>query len=112
MNGYWIAHRRHVICVCHSTCVLLIAGSPDATAIAEVAQVGLGWVTEFIGKQPDGPGCTKEQAIRALVISIQGLMHQTAHKHLESMDSCWAGLKAILSEKGGFAASTLDHVHV
>jgi hypothetical protein len=34
---------------------------------------------------------------------IEGNKHQAARKYMESTMSCWAGLKAILSQRGGFA---------
>ncbi len=62
------------------------------------------WVTDFIAEHPDHPQYTKEQAVRALVISIEGHKDRTAEDYKQTTATFWAGLKVIVSQPGGFRA--------
>jgi hypothetical protein len=72
--------------------------------MVETANNVLGWVTDFVAEHPNHCQFTKEQAVRALLISIQGHKHRTAEEYKELTASRWAGVKAIVSHPGGFQA--------
>jgi hypothetical protein len=67
----------------------------------KVANAGLAQIRDVIAAHPNDPGFTKEQAIRTLMVSIEGRRHQ---EYKRSAAYRWAALTAIVTESGGCAA--------
>jgi hypothetical protein len=82
-------------------------GSPG---LVDAANTVLGWVTEFIGEQPNSPSfskghaLSKEHAIRSLMFVIQGRGPLTPETYEVKMGGMWPGVKTIVSRPGGTEA--------